>query len=70
MKVAFPGFESRKQREKEDMRKQLKEWTDSGPLSVVPLEEPKLKSRMRTKMVQVTKDERAQQFYRKLRNQG
>lgn len=66
MKVAFPGFENRKQAENADMRKQLKDWTDSGAINVVPLQEPTARSRMKTKMVQVTKDDRAQAFYRKL----
>ena len=67
MKIAFPGFESRKQRQNADMRKQLREWVDSGPLEVVPLEEPTLRSKLKTKMVQITKDDRVQKFYRKLR---
>jgi hypothetical protein len=66
MKLAFPGFESRKQAQNADMRKQLKDWTDSGPINVVPLEQPTARSKMKTKLVQVTKDDRAQAFYRKL----
>ena len=68
MKVAFPGFESRKRIQSEEMRRELKEWTDSGPINVIPLAEPTARSKMKTRMVQVTKDDKAQAFYRKLRS--
>ncbi len=48
------------------MRKQLKNWTDSGPLRVVPLEQPMARSKLKTRTVKVTKDSRTQSFYKKL----
>lgn len=66
MKIAFPGFESRKNRETENVHKQLKDWTDSGPIKVVPMEEPSARSKMKTRMVTVTKDNKAKDFYNKL----
>lgn len=68
MKIAFPGFESRKNREKENIHKELKEWTSSGPIKVTPMEEQRGRSKLKTRMVTVTKDQKAQQFYRKLSN--
>lgn len=66
LKIAFPGFESRKQREREGMHKQLRQWTDSGPLQVVSLEEPTARSKLKTRMVRVTKDDQAQRFYERV----
>jgi hypothetical protein len=69
IKIAFPGVESAKNREKSDVHKQLKNWTESGAIRITPMEEPGGRSKMKTRKVQVTKDARAQKFYDKLSNQ-
>lgn len=65
-KFAFPGMSLREKQRDEELKKQLKEWIDQGPLAVTPLPTPTIRSRMKTKAVQITKSKRANAFYRKL----
>lgn len=68
MKIAFPGFESRKRAQDDEVKKQLKEWVNSGPLKVTPLPMPTGRSRLKTRSARVTKDERGEKIYSRLTN--
>lgn len=51
MKIAFPYLESVKQREKSDHIKALEQWVKKGPMKVTPMLAPKMRSRMKQKIV-------------------
>lgn len=66
IKIAFPSLAKRKQKREEEMKGLLKSWTDSGPMTVVPLHELGAgRSRLKTKTTRV-EGARAQQIYDKL----
>lgn len=71
MKIAFPYLESAKKREKADHIKALEQWTKQGPLMVTPMLSPKMKSRMRHKVIEVDRKrdpEKANRLYQKMGN--
>lgn len=66
LRVAFPGFEGRKKRSEDEFKQQLKDWVDTGPLKVVPMQAPQMKSKLRTRSAKVTKDSRLGELYDRL----
>lgn len=63
MNVAFPSLALRKQKRDEETKKVLKWWTERGPMKVTPLAPLTLKSKLKSKIVQVTRDEGASKLY-------
>lgn len=51
MKIAFPYLESIKKRDRADHIKALEKWVKQGPMKVIPMVAPKLRSRMKHKIV-------------------
>ena len=66
MKIAFPSLALRKKERENETKKVLEWWTSRGPMEVTPLAPLTLKSKLKTKVVQVTQDERANALYRDL----
>ena len=52
MKIAFPYAESAKQRDRDEYIKHLNDEISTGAIQITSVEEPKMKSRMKTKMMQ------------------
>lgn len=51
MKVAFPYLDAVKKKDRQHHINILKEWTKRGPLKITPLTQPKMKSRMKQRVV-------------------
>ena len=66
MKIAFPSLAARKNQQEEATKKVLKWWTKSGPIKVTPLAPLTLKSKLKTRVVEVNQDENTNKFYRDL----
>lgn len=55
MKIAFPYMDASKERDKKEAKEVLKEWLDQGAFNVRPLPMPKMKSKLKTRMLKRTK---------------
>ncbi len=66
MNIAFPSLALRKKQREDETKKVLKWWTKRGPIKVTSLAPLTLKSKLKTRVVQVTNDEKTNEFYRGL----
>lgn len=51
MKIAFPYLEATKRRGKEEAFKALESWVKQGPLGVTPIPMPKIRSKLKERIV-------------------
>jgi len=66
MKIAFPSLALRKNQKEEETKAVLNWWTKRGPMKITPLAPLTLKSKLKTRVVQVNQDEKTNEFYRDL----
>ena len=69
MRIAFPSMQGRKKHRDDSMKDALKSWVNSGPISMTPLNTPKMgKSKLKQRLVKV-EDEKMARVYGRLRKQ-
>lgn len=66
MDLAFPSLALRKKQQEDETKKVLQWWTQRGPMKVIPLAPLTLKSKLKSRVVQVDNDEMTNRFYRDL----
>lgn len=69
MKVAFPYMEATKEKGKKEAHKVLESWVKQGALGVTPMQQPTMRSKLKTRMASRSSPQTQQEldsFYNKL----
>jgi hypothetical protein len=68
VKIAFPGQTALKREQATEAHQALKQWVDSGPLKVTPLQQPTARSRLKQRVVARMASREDSELYDKVSN--